>query len=129
VRRRGSGVTALTPSTPSTRTQWLRSGGSTLYVAAVALCAGIATADSDHLVIWAWAAALILVIPSIILVIPAIYVLVPLSWHLSDHRYLGRATMVAYIICFGAGAVTNLAGARLIVRRRRRRRSDPRPPG
>jgi hypothetical protein len=63
------------------------------------------------------------VAPSTILVVPAIYVVVPISWTISDRLHAGWPTTFAYVICFAAGAVTNV----LLARRWRRSVAGRRP--
>ena len=99
---------------------WAAGGG--LYLTAVVLLAGIARPGPDHLVVGAWAAALIAVAPSTVLVVPAIYLVVPPSWAISEHLHTGWPTTLAYMTCFAVGAITNVLLARRwtrsIVRRR-----------
>lgn len=101
-----------------------RAGGFA-YVVAVTGLAGVATADQNHFVVWAWASALVLTGPALVLLIPSIYLVVPIVWHLTDIDHGGPSwpSMLAYMACFAVATSANVAFAGLLLRRRRARQA------
>lgn len=106
---------------------WLIGGG--VYVTVVTTLTGVAMADPDRVVLWAWLAALAMTVPTLVVLVPAIYVVIPLVWHITDIDHSGPRwpTTIAYMVCFCAAASVNVLVIRFLVTRRRRRTSQRAP--
>ena len=80
-------------------------------------------ADPDHIVIWAWAAALVCVAPSTLVLVPGLYILGSLAWNISEHFTIRWLVAWAYMACFGAAAALNVVLLRWIAGQRSLRRT------
>ena len=121
----GAGLTRPDPDTITAMgiTRYVTLPGAA-YVAAVGVLSAVATADPDHITVWAWVAVLVLTLPALIVTLPVLYVIVPLGWTISNHLHVAWPTTLAYVLCLSLAATLNVILVSAVRRGRRARRMD-----